>query len=271
MIRALALLAVVFLGARAEANVEVDLQLVLAVDVSGSITEGELEIQRRGYAEALADPAVLAAISGGRLGRVAMAYMEWAAADDQELIVDWMLVRNREDAERFVARMQGPHEPRLRLTSISHGIDFAAALFEGNGFESHRKVIDISGDGPSNDGRVVTWARDDAAARGVTINGLQLMTREGEGGQWYLDDLDRYYRDCVIGGPGAFIIPVMRWADFPKAVRQKLLIELSGAPAPVQYASRPRIWRASAGQDDCRYGDPVWGPKEWWDNPQRSN
>lgn len=259
--------------ARAQTAVPVDLELVLAVDVSGSINVRELEIQRGGYAVALLDDDVLAAIARGYRGQVAMAYMEWAEAESQRLLVDWTLIRDKADAQAFVARIAGRHDPGLRLTSISHAIDFAAALFQDNGFESPRQVIDISGDGPSNDGRIITHARDDAVALGVTINGLPLMTREGDGANWYLDDLDKYYRNCVVGGFGAFVIPVLRWADFPDAVRRKLLLELSGVQPPPAYAvaapGRPRLWRVSAGGYNCRYGDPVWGPREWYEDQRQ--
>lgn len=248
----------------AQTPVQVDLELVLAVDMSGSVNDRELAIQRRGYAEALIDRDVLAAIARGYHGQAALAYVEWAEAGRQRLVVDWTLIRDRADAEAFTSRLAARRTPGMRLTSISSAIDFAAALFQANGFESPRQVIDISGDGPSNDGRIVTHARDDAVAQGVTINGLPLMTREGAGGEWYLDDLDVYYRRCVIGGPDAFVIPVRAWADFPAAVRRKLLLELSGLRPPSAYAAaQPLLWRASTGAYDCRYSDAVWGPPEW--------
>ncbi len=245
--------------------VQVDLELVLAVDVSGSVNDRELAIQRRGYAEALVDRDVLAAIARGYRGRIALAYVEWAEAGRQRLVVDWTPIRDRADAEAFAGRLKANRQPGMHLTSISSAIDFAAALFTANGYESPRQVIDISGDGPSNDGRIVTHARDDAMAMGVTINGLPLMTREGAGGEWYLDDLDVYYRRCVVGGPDAFVIPVRAWEDFPDAVRQKLLLELSGAAPPPAYAvASPLLWRAATGGGyDCRYSDAVWGPPEW--------
>ena len=143
-IRLLALL--IFAGAmsheaRAQAEIPVDLELVLAVDVSGSINVHELAIQRRGYAEALVDDDVLAAIQRGYHGQIALAYMEWAESDQQRLLVDWTLVRDRADAEAFVARIKGLHRPGLWLTSISHAIDFGAALFQGNGYESIRPSV----------------------------------------------------------------------------------------------------------------------------------
>lgn len=258
-------LASIAVPVRAQAPVPVDMELVLAVDVSRSMSPRELEIQRRGYAEALVSDAVLAAIGNGALGQVALAYVEWAEANAHRVQVDWTLIRNREDAEAFVAKLTSRFDPALRLTSISSIIDFSTAMFVDNGFASQRQVIDISGDGPSNDGRPVTHARDDAVAMGVTINGLPLMTREGIGGRWYLDDLDQYYTHCVIGGPDAFVVPVLDWSDFPAAVQRKLILELSGRKPPPQYARRAaRVWRTATAGYDCRIADAVWGPPDWY-------
>lgn len=254
----------------AQTAVPVDVELVLAVDVSRSMSPRELEIQRRGYAAALVSDDVLAAIARGARGQAAIAYVEWAEANAQRILVDWTLVRDRADAEAFAARLTSRFEPDLRLTSISDAIDFATDLFAGNGFASPRQVIDVSGDGPSNDGRPVTHARDDAVARGVTINGLPLMTREGVGGRWYLDDLDQYYRHCVVGGPDAFVVPVLDWSDFPGAVRQKLVLELSGRPPPARFAATTaRVQPASTGGYDCRIADAVWGPPSWYRHRDR--
>ncbi len=251
---------------QAESEMPVDLELVLAVDVSRSMNDRELEIQRRGYVAALLAPDVLAAIGRGYHGQVALTYVEWAESSHQRVVVDWTLIRDKADAEAFAARLAPPLKSNLRLTSISSVIDFAAQSFDANGFAGERRVIDVSGDGPSNDGRSVVAARDDAVTRGVTINGLPLMTREGIGGNWYLDDLDAYYRHCVIGGRDAFVLPVRKWEDFPDAVRRKLLLELSGAPPPQRYAATtPRLWRAATRDDyDCKISDAVWGPPSWY-------
>lgn len=240
-------------AAQGEAGaVEVDLELVLAVDVSRSMSPHELEIQRRGYAEALMSEEVIQAIAGGAYGQVALTYVEWAGWQSQRVVVPWTLVRDRADAEAFARRLTLDFSEALRRTSISGLIDFAAAGFEGNGFAGFRRVIDISGDGPNNDGRPVTAARDAALARGLVINGLPLMTREGLGAQWHLDDLDLYYRDCVIGGPLAFVIPVRDWADFPRAVRSKLVMELVGRPPTASPLRRP------AQGYDCLIGEKIW-------------
>lgn len=251
-------------GARAQAAIPVDLELVLAVDISRSMSVRELEIQRQGYTAALLDDVVIGDIQWGFHGQIALIYVEWADADRQDVVVDWSLIRNESDAQDFVAKMNTRIEPVLLKTSISSVINFTANLFDQNNYTSARQVIDISGDGPNNDGRYVTYARDDAVARGITINGLPLMTREGTGSAWYLDNLDIYYKNCVIGGRNAFVIPVWDWDDFPKAVLRKLLLEISGiAPPAVLAAGQPRIWRAGSGEIDCLDNAAIWGPT-WW-------
>ncbi len=261
MRRLIAFVAVLALAAPAAAqdDVPVDVELVLAVDVSRSMTPRELEIQRRGYAEAIASAEVVGAILNGPEGRVALTYMEWAGAGSQRVIVDWALIGSHADARAFASRLTARFDVNLSRTSISGAIDAAVASFEGNGFAGWRQVIDISGDGPNNHGRPVEQARDAALARGIVINGLPLMTDEGMGRQWHLADLDRYYKDCVIGGPAAFVIPVSDWSEFARAVRQKLVLELVHRPAtdvpapllPVQYA--PELPKY-----DCLIGERIW-------------
>ncbi len=202
-------------GAQVPGDVRVDVELVLAVDVSRSMTPHELEIQRRGYAEAIASAEVVDAIRGGPEGRVALSYMEWAGAGSHRTVVDWMLIGSTADARAFAGRLTARFDVNLSRTSISGAIDAAAAGFDGNGYAGWRQVIDVSGDGPNNHGWPVEQARNAALARGIVINGLPLMTDEGMGRQWHLSDLDRYYRDCVIGGPAAFVVPVMDWTEKP--------------------------------------------------------
>lgn len=237
------------------ADIEVDAELVLAVDVSRSMTPRELEIQRRGYAEALTDKDVMSAIQAGLLGRVAIIYIEWAGDISQQIIVDWTLISEPDDASAFAAKLTAEFNSALRRTSISGALDYSSTLFDGNGFRSNRRIIDISGDGPNNQGRPVLAARDDALAMGIVINGLPLMTREGMGSQFSLDDLDEYYRHCVIGGPGAFVIPVHEWDQFPAAVRQKLILELASPdPFPVIRAASRRLVSGY----DCLIGEKIW-------------
>ena len=225
------------------------------VDVSRSMTPNELEIQRRGYAAALQSDEVYEAMRSGLLQRVAMAYVEWAGWGSQRVVVDWRQLATREDLAAFAATLTNDFNPALRRTSISGALMFAANSLENNDFVGLRQVIDVSGDGPNNQGRLVETARDEVLIRGITINGLPLMTREGTGTQWHLDDLDLYYRDCVIGGPGAFVIPVTDWADFAAAVRRKLVLEMVWRPTPlrpipVQFAAREPY--------DCQIGEKIW-------------
>ena len=235
--------------------VDVDVELFLAVDVSRSMTPRELEIQRRGYAAALISPDVIAAIRSGPLGRIALTYVEWAGNRSHRPIVPWTVVESEQDAINIADSLTAIFNSNLRRTSISGVIDFATASFPRNGFRSYRQVIDISGDGPNNQGRPVEAARDDALAQGIVINGLPLMTREGMGWQWHLDDLDEYYRHCVIGGPAAFVVPVLQWDHFPTAVRQKLILELVGNTPRVQPAQLQR--QIDPGYD-CLIGEKIW-------------
>ncbi|MDJ0828019.1 MAG: DUF1194 domain-containing protein [Rhodobacter sp.] len=254
--RRLALLAALAVpgGPVAADGLEVDLELILMVDVSRSMTERELEIQRRGYAEALQSDPVFAALQSGLLQRVAMAYVEWAGWGSQRMIVDWRLLQTRADLDAFARTLTAEFDPALRRTSISGALLYAAESLDGNAYDGLRRVIDVSGDGPNNQGRPVERARDAVIGRGITVNGLPLMTQEGMGSQWHLDDLDAYYRDCVIGGPGAFLIPVHDWDDFAEAVKRKLVLEMvwrpPPGPIPAQYAPRDRY--------DCLIGEKIW-------------
>ncbi|MEM6905751.1 MAG: DUF1194 domain-containing protein [Pseudomonadota bacterium] len=238
--------------APARAETPVDVELILAVDVSLSMTSGELEIQRRGYAAALTSEEVFGAIQyGGRFGQIALTYVEWAGPSSQRVVVDWTLIRSQADAEAFAAKLTTAFPDALPRTAISSIIEHSIPRFEANGFVGDRHVIDISGDGPNNGGRPVLAARADAASRGITINGLPLMTLEGEWPQFNLDDLDEYYRQCVTTGPTAFVIPVLRWEDFPDAVRRKLVLELSGTQPPEASVTEVEGY-------DCLIGEKIW-------------
>ncbi|MGI3168128.1 DUF1194 domain-containing protein [Pseudooceanicola sp. C21-150M6] len=240
--------------------VEVDVELLLLVDVSRSMTPNELEIQRRGYAEALLSGEVIAAIQGGMLGNVAIAYVEWAGHTSQRVVHDWAIIRSREDAAAFSQALTDHYSTGMRRTSISAALTSGAEFFAGNGFSGLRRVIDISGDGPNNDGSPVLAARDRVLAQGIVINGLPLMTDEGFGGQWTLPDLDQYYINCVTGGPGSFVIPVTSWTEFAGAIRRKLILEIAGdMPPPAAPVARARVQKAQAGGSyDCLVGEKIW-------------
>jgi hypothetical protein len=225
-------------------DLEVDVELFLAVDVSRSMTPDELEIQRRGYAEALLSDDVLAAIQSGLLGRIAVTYVEWAGDTAHRVVVPWRILETRQQAEEIAETIAWSLTPGMRRTSISGALDFATSTFEDNGFRGLRRVIDVSGDGPNNQGGPVVEARDRAVAQGFVINGLPLMTNDMLSEIWGIPDLDVYYSACVIGGPGAFVIPVLDWDEFAPAIKRKLILEISdarpSAPAPlvpVQYSA----------------------------------
>ncbi|MEL7163865.1 MAG: DUF1194 domain-containing protein [Pseudomonadota bacterium] len=236
----------------AQSRVEVDVELVLAVDVSRSMQPFELEIQRRGYAAALASDEVARAIAKGPLGRIALTYVEWAGSYDQRTIVPWTLIETQTQARAFADQLVLNFSDGMRRTSISGALAFAAAEIDSNTYDGLRRVIDISGDGPNNMGLGVTTARDKALAAGITINGLPLLTRDDSlFSRWDIPDLDAYYRACVIGGPGAFVLPVTDWSEFEAAVRRKLVLEIGTGPT--------LLWHAqSTAPYNCRIGEEIW-------------
>lgn len=256
-----------FVAPGAGAAERVDIELVLAVDVSLSMSPGELEIQRHGYAAALTHDTVLQAIADGAYGRVAITYVEWAGTTMQRVVVPWAVIANRNDADLFVAQMSARPPNSARRTSISAALEFAGDLFAESGFESMKRVIDVSGDGPNNQGGPVDVIRDRLAAQGITINGLPLMTTGGFTSAFDVPHLDRYYADCVIGGPGAFTVPVNDWTQFPEAVRRKLVMELAGVGSPIRAAEEamhpPVVLAAGEPATDCLTGEKMWRNRNW--------
>ncbi len=254
--RALTFLIMAMLPASAfsETPTEVDVELALMVDVSRSMGPMELELQRRGYAEAIASEQVVRVIETSFTGRIALTYVEWAGDGLQRVVVPWTLIDSTETAQAVADQLTAGFDFGMRRTSISGAIRFATTEIETNDFTGLRRVIDVSGDGPNNDGRPVTIARNAALDAGIVINGLPLMTTEGPS-RWGIDDLDVYYEVCVIGGPGAFVVPVTDWADFPLAVRRKLVLELVGPP----YVVRAREGRTGATTEgyDCLIGEKI--------------
>ncbi|WP_394892577.1 DUF1194 domain-containing protein [Mesorhizobium sp. AaZ16] len=255
------------LAPQAQAAEQVDIELVLAVDVSLSMSPDELEIQRQGYAAALTHDRVLEAIAQGVHGRIAVTYVEWAGSTTQHIVVPWTAIATRSDAERFVRQLSARPPNSARRTSISGALEFGGDLFAESGFQSVKRVIDISGDGPNNQGSPVTGARDALIAQGITINGLPLMTNGGLASAYDVDDLDLYYKDCVIGGSGAFMVPVNDWSQFPEAVRRKLVLELAGGPAADE-AAHPSVQLAQATPAyDCMIGEKLWRDRSWmWED-----
>lgn len=250
---------------------KVDVELVLAVDVSLSMSPDELEIQRHGYAAALTDDHVLKAIGEGAHGKIAVTYVEWAGTTSQVVVVPWTVIANRADAERVVKQLSAQPPNSARRTSISSALDFGSDLFVESSFDGTKRVIDISGDGPNNQGPPIDIIRDQVVAQGIIINGLPLMTNGRFGDGYDLANLDRYYADCVIGGPGAFMIPVKDWSQFPEAIRRKLVLELAG-PGTRQWAADeaadpPVIFTQAKSKYDCLIGEKLWRDRSGlWDN-----
>jgi hypothetical protein len=228
------------------AKTPVDLVLALAVDVSRSVDEEEAHLQRQGYVQAFRDPDVIAAIRTGMLGRIAVGYFEWAGDGNISVVVDWTLIENPVDAKGFADRLERRPPAPMLWTYISGAINFAETWLDRNDFEGTRRVIDVSGDGPNNSGELVVPARDRALAAGVTINGLPIMDQGNSMYSAYnIQNLDLYYRDCVIGGPGAFLIVAESFQDFARAVRRKLILEIADRTPP----ARPRIMLAQMKSD----------------------
>lgn len=250
--------------AAAGARQPVDLELVLAVDISYSMDAEEQQIQRDGYVAAIVSKPVLDAIAQGSLGRIAVSYVEWAGADEQRTVVPWTVIDGPQTAGLFAARLSAAPLRRAYRTSISGALIHSAKLLEASGFDSPRKVIDVSGDGPNNQGETVESVRDELLERGVVINGLPLMMKRPSFAMMDVGELDAYYRDCVIGGPGAFMVPVRGVEQFPEAVRTKLLMEIAGLPAdaPGIPAAEPRAVAAAVpappAPSDCTAGEQLW-------------
>lgn len=212
----------------------VDVELVLAVDVSGSIDAYEFDLQRKGYSEAFRDPRVLDAIRANKLQRIAVTMVEWSGAEFQAQIVPWTVVKDRASAEALAAAILAPPRGPGRWTSISGGIDYSMKMFRESPHKSERRVIDVSGDGVNNSGRPVEMARDEAVKAGVIINGLAILNdrpnpysgfyRQPESQQ----PLDEYFSEKVIGGPGSFLISTNDFEGFERAVVAKLVREIAG-------------------------------------------
>ncbi len=240
----------------ADKEATVDVELVLAVDVSYSMDMDELAIQREGYAQAIVSKEFLQALKSGPTGKIAVTYFEWAASTDQKVIIPWRLIDGPETADAVAAEILKTPIRRASRTSISGAIHFAMPLFEENSYRGLRRVIDISGDGPNNNGPPVTLARDAALEKGIIINGLPIMVKEPSYSTMDIDNLDYYYEDCVIGGPGSFVVTIKDRDKFKEAIRTKLLLEVAGrqpehwvVPAAAE-AKEPRV--------NCLIGEKIW-------------
>jgi hypothetical protein len=210
---------------------EVDLLLVMAADVSRSVDSAKFQLQRNGYAAAISNPRVLQAIRSGPNGSIGVAFVEWSGVTAQKLIIDWTKIGDAKSAQDFASQIVEAQRPFADRTSISGGIEFAFAQFERAPFKAPRRTIDISGDGTNNSGRDVTLARDEVLAKGVTINGLVILSDRPI--PWNPDHtnppggLTNYYRNNVIGGPGAFVIEAENFESFGQAIINKLIAEIA--------------------------------------------
>ena len=249
------------LPATAVAQQRVDLELVLAVDISLSMDLDELRVQRDGYVAALRDPDLQALMFSGRHRRIALTYFEWAGRSVQKDILDWMLIDSPAAANVAASVLEKAPISRERMTSISGALDHAGQLLETGPYKGDRRVIDVSGDGPNNNGRMVTLARDELVAKGVVINGLPIMMKRGST-VFDISTLDIYYEDCVIGGPESFSINIRSLEEMQPAIRRKLAMEVAGLmPTP------PRLMRTqftppaqdkAAPRIDCTIGEQLW-------------
>jgi hypothetical protein len=230
------LAAVIALGAGPPARAdegEVDLLLVLAADVSRSVDDAKFKLQREGYAAAIVDPRVVKAMTGGPTGRIALVFVEWASEWEQKVVIDWTIVAGERDAQAVSARVLGAERSFRGRTSISAAIDFSMLALARSPFQAGRKVIDISGDGTNNSGRDVVSARDEAVGKGVTINGLVILSdtplATNPSHTHPVGGLTAYYENNVIGGPGAFVVEAQGFEAFGQLIISKLVKEIAQA------------------------------------------
>lgn len=243
----------------AVSGITVDLELVLAVDVSHSMDREEQRLQRMGYVNALRHKSVVRAIRRGPNRKIAVAYLEWGDPDYQKIVMPWRVISSEIDAKAFAAELALQPIGIARRTSISAGLRFAARMFDANKFNGLRRVIDISGDGPNNIGEPVNLARRDVVANEITINGLPFVVeRPSDMSSFFsVSEIDRYYEDCVIGGNGAFTMPVRDRKEFTTAIRRKLINEIAGR-LPVNGKTWQAQLRSSTKRYDCLAGEKLW-------------
>jgi hypothetical protein len=238
--------------------ISVDVELVIAVDVSYSMDPEEQALQREGYIIGLTSREFLRALREGPHGKIAITYFEWAGASDQKIVMPWRVIDGPEAADAVAAEIARAPYRRASRTSISGALRFAQPLFVNSGYRGIRRVIDVSGDGANNHGLLVVPMRDEVVAAGITINGLPIMLNRANVGSMDIDMLDNYYEDCVIGGPGAFVIPIRERSKFIEATRTKLVMEI----ATRQSEPRVQLASAQAPRISCTIGEKLW--QERW-------
>ena len=207
-----------------EPLIEVDLQLIIATDVSGSVSHNEAFLQRKGVADAFRHREVITAIESGSLGRIAVAYIDWSSRFYNQVLVDWTMIDGEEAALEYANVLMRIPRTRGQGTSISDVLEFSMAVLEYSPYHSRKQVIDVSGDGPNRSGRPLLEVKAEVISKGIVINGLPIVDPYG----WdEFSNLGEYFRGCVIGGPGAFVQVAEGFADFSRAIRRKLVLELS--------------------------------------------
>ena len=249
------------------ARIRVDLELMLAVDISQSMDHDEHTIQREGYVEAFRHQDVINALVSGPEGKIAVMYMEWAGDFDPIPTIPWTIIDSAKAAHDFADRLEKEPIFGEQRTSISTALLAAQDYILNNNITSHRQVIDVSGDGANNAGRLVEPVRDAVVKSGIVINGLPIMLNKPK--EFYdIDHLDRYYKHCVIGGASAFIAPVFDLRHLSSTIRKKLVMEIASLDvepdmAPIQFAEQPGLYRAQlklpTEKTDCTIGEKVWG------------
>ena len=254
------------------AMTRVDIELMLAVDISQSMDYDEHSIQRQGYIDSFRHADVINALMGGPEGKIAVMYMEWAGDFDPIPTIPWTIIDSKEAAHAFADRLEKEPIYGEQRTSISTALLAAQEYIRSNNIASHKQVIDVSGDGANNAGMLVEPVRDELVKNGIIINGLPIMLNKPK--EFYdIDHLDRYYKQCVIGGVGAFIAPVFDLRHLPATIRKKLVMEIASIEiepdmAPIQFAEAPaqaggEFYRAQlklpTEKVDCTIGEQVWG------------
>ncbi|EFO33122.1 conserved hypothetical protein [Roseibium sp. TrichSKD4] len=220
---------------------EVDVELVLAVDISQSMDTEEQEVQRAGYVSALTSKEFLEAIEMGPIGRIAVTYMEWGGVEEHFIVADWTVIEDKRSAESFASIIAEAPLRQVQRTSISSALKKSVSMVQDNQYMGLRQVIDISGDGPNNQGGSVTEVRDNLLTSGIVINGLPLMMKAKTNTWQAMLNLDHYYEDCVIGGPGSFAIPVRSKEGFADAIRMKLVMEIAGLTFPQSHIHKVKM------------------------------
>jgi hypothetical protein len=240
--------------------IPVDIELVIAVDVSYSMDPDEQALQREGYIQALTSKEFLNALREGANGKIAITYFEWAGQFDQKTVMPWRLIEGPESADAVAAEIARAPYRRASRTSISGALLYAKPLFDNSGYRGLRRVIDVSGDGANNNGPLVAPTRDEVISAGITINGLPIMLKRANFGTLDIEQLDIYYEDCVIGGAGAFVVPIRERAKFIEATRTKLVLEVAGRQPEARVipasADKPRV--------SCTIGEKLW--QDRWGN-----